>query len=448
MPRFKTVTLGCKVNQSESDSISSRLRSAGWRQAGEHESADLCILNTCAVTGRASQQSRQAVRHAIRSNPTAQIIVTGCYAQVEPEKLSQIQGVHKVVGHDEKLNIPDKILSDPDAGTDPALSTDNAFVGFDQNFSSDRTRPFLKIQDGCDAYCTYCIVPYARGHSRSMPMGDVLENLRLLKAAGYREVVFTGIHLGCYGLDFKPQKKHLVDLLTLVENSDIIDRVRLSSIEPLELVEPIIRLAANSKCICPHFHIPLQSGDDEILKRMHRPYTAEQFRVRVLKIHQMMPDAAIGVDALIGFPGESETAFENTYRLIETLPISYLHVFPFSPRKGTPASRYPDPVPVAVIKERCRRVRRLGAEKKAAFYRSFLGKRVTVLIEGMRDPATGYLKGMTSNYVAVTAEGPESLKNTFVNISLQKLFKNQFIIGTITNSDWAKNSDERSSNSQ
>ena len=432
MPRFKTVTLGCKVNQSESDAISSRFITAGWRQAGEHETADLCILNTCAVTGRASQQSRQAVRHAIRSNPAAQIIVTGCYAQVEPKILSQIPGVHKVVGHDEKLSIPEKVLSDPEAGDGPALSPDTGFAGFAQNFSTDRTRPVLKIQDGCDAYCTYCIVPYARGRSRSMPMEDVLENLRLLKTAGYREVILSGIHLGCYGLDFKPKKKRLADLLLLVDNSKILDRVRLSSIEPMELSEPIIRLAAKSKYICPHFHIPLQSGDNEILKRMNRPYTVEKFRARVLKIHQMMPEAAIGFDALIGFPGESETAFENTFRLIDSLPVSYLHVFPFSPRKGTPASRYPDQIPAAVIKGRCRRLRRLGEEKKTAFYRSFLGDRVTVLIEGARDPQTGYLKGMTANYIPVVADGPESLKNTFLNVSLRKLSKNRTIIGSIT----------------
>jgi len=431
MPSFKTVTLGCKVNQAESDLIASRLISAGWRHAGDHESADLCILNTCAVTGRASQQSRQAVRHAIRQHPTARMIVTGCYAQVAPDRISRIPGVHEVIGHADKLHLPDRVI----AGTAiDAHPPDAAFLHMTESFSSDRTRPLLKIQDGCNAFCTYCIVPHARGGSRSMPMDDVMENIRILKDAGFKEVVLTGIHLGGYGRDFRPQKQRLIDLLFRIDRSAAIDRVRLSSIEPLELSRAMIHLAARSERICRHFHIPLQSGDDEILERMHRPYTAAQFSERVLSIRRWMPDAAVGVDVLIGFPGETDAAFQHTYRLIETLPVSYLHVFPFSPRIGTPASRFPNPVPAAVIKDRCRHMRQLGRKKRSAFYRSCLGKTATVLIEGVRDAPTGYLKGITSNYIGVAARGPDRLKNRFVKIRLERLDDRGMVLGEITRS--------------
>ncbi len=345
--------------------------------------------------------------------------------------MSQIPGVHEVIGRDGKVGLARKILcgNDMDSGTEH--SPDSPFIPIGKNFSSNRTRPFLKIQDGCDAFCTYCIVPYARGPSRSMPMDDVMENIRVLKEAGYKEVVLTGIHLGCYGLDLMPRKNHLVDLLTRIDRSEAIDRVRLSSIEPLELSDAIIRLVAHSKTICRHFHIPLQSGDHDILRRMRRPYTAEQFRDRVLSIRRMMPDAGIGVDVLIGFPGETEIAFENTYRLIQALPITYLHVFPFSPRRGTPASRFSDQVPPDVAKQRARRMRRLGAEKKTAFYESFLGQTVDVLIEGARDSATGYLKGITANYIAVLAQGPDRSKNGFAKIRLEKLNDHRSVFGVI-----------------
>ena len=428
MPAFKTVTLGCKVNQSEADLIASRLRGAGWRNAGEDEPADLCILNTCAVTGRASQQSRQAVRRTIRQNPTARIIVTGCYAQVDPHRLTRIKGVHDVVGHGGKRSLAERILSEKAVC---GRSADATFLNVTETFTSDRTRPFLKIQDGCDAFCTYCIVPYARGGSRSMPMDDVMENIRLLKNIGFKEVVLTGIHLGSYGLDFRPEKGSLVELLSRIDQSAPIDRVRLSSIEPLELNDAIIRLAAASKTICRHFHIPLQSGDDDVLRRMHRPYTAAQFRERVLTIHRRMPDAAVGVDVLIGFPGETEASFGETYRLIRDLPVTYLHVFPFSPRPGTPAGRFPDRVPAAVIRQRCRRMRRLGREKKSAFYDAFIGRAVTVLIEGLRDPATGYLKGVTANYILVTADGPDRFKNRFAKIALEKRDGHRSVFGVV-----------------
>jgi len=431
MPNYKTITLGCKVNQSESDEIADHLEASGWIRTREDEPADLCILNTCAVTAKASQQSRQAVRRAIRFNPNARIVVTGCYAQVEPNAFRKIPGVHEIVNHSDKLKIPDRLLSGIKGGAAPDQTSETTLYPFLQTKPDNRSRPFLKIQDGCDAFCTYCIVPYARGRSRSMAMETVMKNINRLKRAGYQEVVLSGIHLGCYGMDFRPGRARLIDLLKRIDVSRSIDRVRLSSIEPLELSEDIMRLIAASEHICHHFHIPLQSGDDQILERMHRPYTGRKFRDLVSKIHELMPDAAIGVDTLIGFPGETETAFQNTYALINDLPVSYLHVFPFSPRKGTPAARYPEQVPKSIIKSRCRQMHRLGMKKKTLFFKKFLGKTMHIIVENKRDPASGHLKGVTSNYIPVIAAGPEELKNRMVKVILDRLNGHHSVFGTI-----------------
>jgi threonylcarbamoyladenosine tRNA methylthiotransferase MtaB len=414
MKRFIITTLGCKVNRCESDALAEALKTEGWYPAPDKESADLCIINTCTVTQKASMQSRQAIRQIIRASPRARVIVTGCYAEIGGDEIKKIEGVFDVVGHEDKLNIPEMLKADKSQTGKRKTSV------FDFQLSTSRTRPFLKIQDGCDAFCTYCIVPYTRGRSRSMPLDDVLENIRKLKAAGYREAVLAGIHLGCYGLDLSPAVS-LSELIRRINESKVMDRVRLSSVEPNELSDEIIRLVAMSDHLCRHFHIPLQSGDDNILKRMHRPYTAQFFRESVMNIRTAVPDAAIGTDILVGFPGESKTAFENTYSLIEQLSITYLHVFPFSPRKGTPAETYPDRVPLKVIKQRCQDMRELGVRKKNEFYKKLIGKTVEILIESKRDKFSGLLKGITSNYVPVLTDGDDSLKNTFVQVRIEEI---------------------------
>ena len=432
-PKFTITTLGCKVNQYESDAIAQRLKDLGYLPAGADEPADLCIINTCTVTQKASMQSRQAVRQFIRANPQAQIVVTGCYAQTEPDELKKINGVHHIIGHGDKHNIPDIVLSQEKNLPSPSLILRNIlderyFKQIPVTAFGNRTRPFLKIQDGCDTFCTYCIVPYARGRSRSMPHEHVLRSIHCLKQAGFHEVVLTGVHLGAYGLDLSPQTS-LTSLLEYIRESNAMDRVRLSSIEPHELTRDIIKLIANTDILCPHFHIPLQSGDDRILERMHRPYTSSFFRDLIINIKARVPDAAIGVDILIGFPGETEKAFENTYSLIKELPVTYLHVFPFSSRPGTPADRYPRKVPQKTIKARCEKIRRLGNEKKRIFYETFMGKTVEILIEGKKDKETGLLKGTTSNYIPIHVVGKDELFNTLVQIKIDKIEKNNTVIG-------------------
>lgn len=433
---YLITTLGCKVNQCESEALAHHLSETGWHVSDPGTCADVCIINTCTVTQKAAMQARQAIRQARRTHPHATVIVTGCYAQTEPDAVKAIPGVDYIIGNSDKHDIA-RILADITGRRSSPIchcrdmSEERLFRPLPAISTGSRTRPFLKIQDGCNTFCTYCIVPYARGRSRSMPEDEVMSRIRELKQSGYREVVLTGIHLGCYGLDLSPQSS-LLSLMRRIEDSRCIDRVRLSSVEPHELNSDIIRLVSQSDIFCRHFHIPLQSGDDRILGKMHRPYTRSFFRDLVLQIHNLMPDAAIGVDTLIGFPGESPEAFENTYSLIQELPVSYLHVFPFSPRKSTPAERFPDKVPHRVIKARCQRLRELGHQKKNGFHTNAVGKLTQILVEEKKDPTTGLLKGLSSNYIPVLIEGDEHLKNTIVTVRLERLKQRDLMSGSLT----------------
>ncbi len=439
MKKFVITTLGCKVNQCESATIAQVLKNAGLREAqddGDTSSAanDFCIINTCTVTQKASMQSRQAVRQAVRSNPQARIIVTGCHAQIEPEQFRQIDGVSEIIGNPHKMTIPGCIASAATASESKPVWEEFEWRSPDTPAGGDRTRPVLKIQDGCNTFCTYCVVPYARGRSRSMPLKRVLGNIDCFKRSGFRELVLSGVHLGTYGLDLLPAS-NLAELLKQVRDVNLIERVRLSSIEPNEITDEIIDLVAQSVPrateFCPHFHLPLQSGDDSILKRMQRPYSTDLFRERVETIHRKIPDAAIGADVLIGFPGEDEAAFENTLRLIENLPLTYLHVFPFSLRKQTPASRYSGQIASGVKKARSRKMLRVGRLKKDAFYRKFVGAKVEVLIEGQKGPKAKHLKGMTGNYIPVLVEGDVALKNNFIKVTIEEIDDSGLVFGKL-----------------
>jgi threonylcarbamoyladenosine tRNA methylthiotransferase MtaB len=424
------------VNQYESEAIARQLETSDWRSTQKDEPSDLCIVNTCTVTQKASMQSRQAVRQAVRANPGARIVVTGCYAQTAAEDLRKIEGVDHVIGHSEKHKIANRVSAATKVQENQPVSVcadirqEQQFKQFSETVYGTRTRPFLKIQDGCDAFCTYCIVPFARGPSRSMPLSDVLEHIKQLGKAGYHEVVLTGVHLGNYGIDLFP-KINLYDLLCRADASNLIDRIRLSSIEPLELNNDIIEYVAKSRRFCRHFHIPLQSGDDDVLKKMQRPYTRNYFHDLVFKINKQLPDAAVGADILVGFPGETREAFENTYNLILASPIAYLHVFPFSSRPGTPASKFADKVAPETIKKRCARIRRLGVEKKVGFYKKFRGQILEVLIEETRDKKTALLRGISSNYIPVLIDAPDAHMNTIVQVRIEKLTNFGSLAGTI-----------------
>lgn len=451
MKSFYITTLGCKVNQYESDGIASELTAHGWHRRPHCEQTDVCIINTCAVTARAAQQSRQEIRHIIRNNTHARIVVTGCHAQTAAHEIKKIKAVDHIIGHKDKFSIARAVLSSfsqnpdivPIETTDklsefpihsptvaPALETlvapastdcrDSEFHSFSPAVTGDKTRAYLKIQDGCNAFCTYCIVPYARGRSRSMPQKEVMAHLNALDEAGFREAIITGIHTGAYGLDFS-KKSSFEALLRDIADKRPIHRIRLSSVEPRELSDGIINLVSSNPVFCDHLHIPLQSGDDDTLARMKRPYTAAHFKSLVMKIRRKMPHAAIGVDILQGFPGETEAAFKNTFNLLCALPITYLHVFPFSPREGTPAFDYKDQVPRDVIRERCSIIRSLGVRKTLEFQRQNTGRTMEGIVQEPRDEKTGMLKVVTGNYLTIQVEGGDELKKKVVSVTLDRI---------------------------
>jgi len=440
---FTIKTLGCKVNQFESETLAHQLVQAGLENIGRSvetgpDGVDICIVNTCTVTHKAAMQSRQAVRQAIRVNPKATVVVTGCLAQTDFENIRKIDGIDYVVGHSDKQRIP-QILQ-----IFPQLDPKRQAVPSEFHFPLDssplplsfgaRTRPFLKIQDGCNAFCTYCIVPYARGRQRSMPFENVVASLKQIKTAGFHEAVLTGIHLGSYGRDLTP-KMGLSDLLAQLHTQQTIDQIRLSSIEPLEITNELIEIITNASDrpghICRHFHIPLQSGDDTVLERMGRPYNRQEFIQRIKAIHQLLPQAAIGVDVMLGFPGETEKAYQNTRTLIAELPLAYLHVFPFSPRAGTPASHYSGKVPADITKRRCQEIRALGHDKRQAFFAKHLNTEVVVLVETTPDAKTGHLKGVTSNYIKVLLKYRTGIKNTFQRVYLEGIHDAQTMRGQL-----------------
>ncbi len=421
MRKFRIITLGCKVNRAESEGIAQQLAGPEWQPADGSEPVDVCVVNTCAVTRKAAMQSRQAVRQAIHADSRTCVVVTGCYAQTDPQALKRIEGVDCVLDQRAKPQLPEIIRRGALAkghGAQAASDAASACAGPEAWLPAaavNRTRPFLKIQDGCESFCTYCIVPYARGKSRSMPLPMVVERVDGLAASGFREVVVTGIHLGQYGRDLDPPQS-LFELLATLERAAIPIRVRLSSIEPLELTAEILDLVSRSRSICRHFHIPLQSADAGVLEKMGRPYSPAAFENLVAGIHRRMPEAAIGADVLVGFPGETRQAFDNTCAMVERLPLTYLHVFPFSPRPGTPAAGFGDRVPPAEIKARSRLMRQLGNEKRRHFYRAFVGQTLPVLVETKRHPGSGLLKGITDNYLPVLFQGEDSLFNTMVDV--------------------------------
>ncbi len=437
--KVSVITLGCKVNQVESESINAEFQNAGYKSVGRGKDTDLCIINTCTVTGKAAMQSRQAIRKAIRENPNALIVATGCYAQADPLTLKKITGLDYIIANSDKHHIARIITSENQHLhknlTEPIIIHKNirnerCLHKINSSAMGARTRPFIKIQDGCDNFCTYCIVPYTRGPSRSLPPDEVMDEIYIQNQYGAKEIVLTGIHMGRYGLDLNP-KTTLLKLLKRICESNMIPRVRLSSIEPNELTDELLHFASKSDRVCRHFHIPLQSGDNTILKKMKRTYDQQLFKKLIENISSLLPDAAIGVDIMIGFPGETDDAFYNTYDLINALPVSYLHVFPFSPRPGTPAFTFADQVDTNTIKNRRNKILKLGKDKKAAFYNKMIGKTLNVLVEEQRDAATGYLKGISSNYVRVMLNGENSLKNKLIKCRVKKNLTRDAVYGEV-----------------
>jgi threonylcarbamoyladenosine tRNA methylthiotransferase MtaB len=418
--KIAITTLGCKVNQYDSAVIQNRLEKSHFFVPFD-EPADCYIINTCTVTDRADWEARQLVRRAKRASPNAKVLVTGCYAQVNPEEVARVPGVDYVVG----LNRLDDLLrfvdlpKEGDVGVAVSdVKRERGVPVLGTRVLPGHTRAFLKIQEGCNYSCTYCIIPTARGLSRSVAPREILEQAGLLADAGYKEIVLTGIHLGGYGHDLTP-KIDLAALLEMIVQKRSIPRVRLSSLDPREVPDRLLDLMANSEVICPHLHICAQAGDDAILRRMRRNYDSVYYRELLMKARERLPDAALGSDIIVGFPDETERAFERSLEFFAALPLTYFHVFPYSSRRGTVAASLADQVAGDVKKQRSRAMRELGARKKRDFCLRFIGRKAAVLIEDKLDGATGWQRGFSRNYLPVVVRSGGSFVNREMEVEIQ-----------------------------
>ncbi len=417
-------TLGCKLNFSETSTIARDFTKEGFERVDFSAHADMYVINTCSVTENADKKFKTIVKQAQKVNPEAFVAAIGCYAQLKPKELASVHGVDLVLGATEKFKITDYIndLTKNDFGEVHSCEIQDADFYVGSYAIGDRTRAFLKVQDGCDYKCTYCTIPLARGISRSDSMANVLKNAKEISAQGIKEIVLTGVNIGDYGKGEFGNKKHehtFFDLVQALDNVDGIHRLRISSIEPNLLKNKTIDFVANSNAFVPHFHIPLQSGSDTLLKLMKRRYLTNLYVDRIEKIKATMPNACIGVDVIVGFPGETEDLFLETYNFLVTLDISYLHVFTYSERENTEAALMANVVPKEVRHKRSKMLRGLSVKKRRSFYESQIGQELTVLFES--ENKEGYIHGFTENYVKVKTPWNPELVNTLHKVCLTEI---------------------------
>ena len=422
--RVAFYTLGCKLNFSETATISRDFNTDRFEQVAFDSPAEVYVINTCSVTENADRKFKGLVKKALRQNPDAFIAAIGCYAQLQPQELAEVSGVDLVLGATEKFKLIDYL---GDLTKKPSGAVHSCEIGaanyYESSFSlDDRTRAFLKVQDGCDYKCTYCTIPRARGISRSDSLENIFKQALLITEKGIKEIVLTGVNIGDYGKGEFGNKKHehtFLDLITALDQIEALKRIRISSIEPNLLSDKVIDFVANSRAFVPHFHIPLQSGSDKILRKMKRRYLSGLYRDRVAQIKSLMPNACIGGDVIVGFPGETDEAFLETYNFIAGLDISYLHVFSYSERPNTEAITMGDVVPLAVRNKRSKMLRGLSAKKRRSFYEAQLGEKVNVLFE--HENKKGYITGFSENYIKVRAPWDPHLANRIENLLLQEI---------------------------
>tara|TARA_R110002020_G_scaffold8674_1_gene34539 strand:- start:81872 stop:83248 length:1377 start_codon:yes stop_codon:yes gene_type:complete len=431
-------TLGCKLNFSETSTIARSFEHEGFNRVEFHEHADIYVINTCSVTENADKRFKDIVKKAQKINEDAFVIAIGCYAQLKPEELADVHGVDLVLGATEKFNITNYLndLTKNDLGEVHSCEIEDADFYVGSYSIGDRTRAFLKVQDGCDYKCTYCTIPLARGISRSDTMENVLQNAKEIAEQDIKEIVLTGVNIGDYGKGEFGNKRHEHTFLELVENLDKvegIERLRISSIEPNLLKNETIDFVSNSDTFVPHFHIPLQSGSNALLKLMRRRYNRELYVDRVERIKSVMPNACIGVDVIVGFPGETEELFLETYNFLNDLDISYLHVFTYSERDNTLAAEMDGVVPIKVRKKRSKMLRGLSAKKRRAFYETQINNSLTVLFEG--ENKEGYIHGFTENYVKIKAPWNPNLVNTLQDVTLTEIDEDGLVKVAIAGED-------------
>ena len=429
-------TLGCKLNFSETSTIARNFQDEGFDRVDFEEVADIYVINTCSVTDNADKQFKQVVKKALKLNENAFVAAVGCYAQLKPEELAAVDGVDLVLGATEKFKITDYLndLSKNQMGEVHSCEIEEADFYVGSYSIGDRTRAFLKVQDGCDYKCTYCTIPLARGISRSDALDNVLKNAYEISQQGIKEIVLTGVNIGDYGKGEFGNKKHehtFLDLVKALDEVEGIERLRISSIEPNLLKNETIEFVSQSRTFVPHFHIPLQSGSNDILKKMKRRYLREVYVDRVNKIREVMPHACIGVDVIVGFPGETDEHFLETYHFLNELDISYLHVFTYSERDNTEAVLMDGVVPMNVRAKRSKMLRGLSVKKRRAFYESQIGTHRTVLFEG--ENKEGYIHGFTENYVKVKTPWNPELVNTLHEIQLTHIDEDGAVRMAFTN---------------
>lgn len=421
-------TLGCKLNFSETSTIARQFAEGGFVRVGAGSVADICVINSCSVTDQADKKCRTLIRKLHRENPGAIIAVTGCYAQLKPSQVAAIEGVDIVVGNNDKEQLYNLVKNIRNKGSVSVYACQaeeltNFFAAFS---TADRTRAFLKVQDGCNYKCTYCTIPYARGESRNMPIADIVAEARQIADAGQKEIVITGINTGDFG---RTTGEKFIDLLRALDQVQEIERYRISSIEPNLLSDEVIALTLESKKFQPHFHIPIQSGCDRILALMRRRYNTAMFTARIEALRSAIPDVFIGIDVIVGFPGETQEDFQHTYDFLKNLSPAYLHIFPYSEREGTPAVDMPDKVPHATITQRARKLAELCTELHTAFYSAHVGRTAKVLYES--SVRGGKMFGFTENYIKVETEYNKPYVNRVCNVKLGTICDSGNISATI-----------------
>lgn len=426
--RASFYTLGCKLNFSETSSIARRFEDIGFQRVDFHELADVVVINSCSVTAEGDKKTRNIIRQAVRNNPEAVVVVTGCYAQLQPETIQKIEGVDLVVGSGEKLNIPDYLgnlikKEQAEIHIQKPQEIKNYFHAYS---FGDRTRSFLKVQDGCDYYCTYCTIPFARGRSRNDSIQNTVAEAREIAAKGTLEIILTGVNIGDFG---KSTGEKFIDLLRELDQIENLKRIRISSVEPNLLTDEIIEFAARSQRIMQHFHLPLQSGSNAVLSLMKRKYKREVFESRVEKIKAEIPDAFIGMDVIAGTNGETDEYFRDSYRFIADLDVSQIHAFPYSERPGTKALEIKPVIPVDERKQRTLRLISLSDRKTQYFYQENLGTIREVLFEEVKHKKT--ISGFTNNYIRVETDYREDMENRIIQVKLENILPNGNVWGSI-----------------
>lgn len=423
MPRVAFATLGCKVNQFESEVIEGLFKQRGYEITAFDQPADIYVVNTCSVTHLGERKSRQFIRRAARLNPQAVIVVTGCYAQVSPEQIRSIKEVNVIVGTQDRQRIVE-LAEEAARSQRPVyavadIMTADIFEDIPLLDVPGRTRAFLKIQEGCTNYCSYCIIPYARGPLRSRSLASVAGEAKKLVDAGFQEIVLTGIHLGAYGRDLS-ENLTLDDAVKAVLQIPGLTRLRLGSLESIEVSDELITIMQQNPKLCRHLHLPLQAGEDSVLKRMNRHYTTADYRKLLQRIYTRVPDIAISTDIIVGFPGETPEMFAAALRFVRSMNFSRMHVFPYSRRSGTPAAEYPDQVPETEKKHRVHVMQELAEQKAKEFLARFIGRELPVLLEAEKE---GMIEGLTEHYIRVYSEGDNSLLGTMQKVKLERLYR-------------------------